>query len=41
VEDLLRKSKDASFSIIYRNDNLRLRIEAEPQAPPPDLPAGP
>lgn len=41
VEDLLRKSKDASFSIIYRNDNLRLRIEAEPQPPPPDLPAGP
>lgn len=29
VEDLLRKTKDARFSIIYRNDNHRKEIEAE------------
>jgi hypothetical protein len=28
VEDLLRKSRSATFSVIYRNDNLRLRLEA-------------
>jgi len=27
VEDLLRKSKDARFSLLYRNDNLRLELE--------------
>ncbi|MBK1827664.1 hypothetical protein [Haloferula rosea] len=30
VEDLLRKSRSARFSIIYRNDNLRRRLEAAP-----------
>ena len=36
VEDLLRKSKDARFSLLYRNDNLRLELEkkAAEQAPP-------
>jgi hypothetical protein len=29
VEDLLRKSKDARFSLIYRNDNFRKELEAE------------
>lgn len=36
VEDLLRKSKDARYSLIYRNDNLRQEIEklqAVPAAP--------
>jgi len=28
VEDLLRKSKDARFSLIYRNDNFRKELEA-------------
>ena len=27
VEDLLRKSRRATFSAIYRNDNLRIRLE--------------
>lgn len=27
VEDLLRKSKDARFSLIYRNDNFRRELE--------------
>lgn len=27
IEDLLRKSKDSRFSLIYRNDNLRLEVE--------------
>ena len=27
VEDLLRKSKDARFSLIYRNDNFRKELE--------------
>ncbi|BCX49096.1 hypothetical protein HAHE_30040 [Haloferula helveola] len=30
VEDLLRKSRQATFSLIYRNDNLRQRIESKP-----------
>ena len=29
VEDLLRKSGRATFSVIYRNDNLRVRLENE------------
>lgn len=29
VEDRLRKSKDARFSLIYRNDNFRKELEAE------------
>jgi hypothetical protein len=29
VEDLLRKSKDARFSLIYRNDNFKKEIEEE------------
>jgi hypothetical protein len=34
VEDLLRKSKDARFSLIYRNDNLRTEIERMLASPP-------
>ena len=36
VEDLLRKSRDARFSLLYRNDNLRLEWEkkAAEQTPP-------
>lgn len=41
IEDLLRESKEASFSILYRNDNLRQRIETEPAPPAPALPEGP
>ena len=33
VEDLLRKSKDARFSLVYRNDNFRKELEAELKAP--------
>jgi hypothetical protein len=33
VEDLLRKSKDARFSLIYRNDNFRNELEKEPDQP--------
>jgi hypothetical protein len=33
VEDLLRKSKDARFSLIYRNDNFRMALEAEAKKP--------
>ncbi len=29
VEDLLRKSRKATYSVIYRNDNLRVRLENE------------
>lgn len=29
VEDLLRKSKDARFSLVYRNDNYRLELLKE------------
>lgn len=29
VEDLLRKSREARFSLIYRNDNFRKELEAE------------
>ncbi len=29
VEDLLRKSKDARFSLIYRNDNFRKELQEE------------
>ena len=29
VEDLLRKSKDARFSLVYRNDNYRQELEKE------------
>lgn len=29
VEDLLRKTKEARFSLIYRNDNFRKELEAE------------
>ena len=29
VEDLLRKSKDARFSLIYRNDNFRKELREE------------
>jgi hypothetical protein len=33
VEDLLRKSKDARFSLIYRNDNFRKELEEELKNP--------
>jgi len=33
VEDLLRKSKDARFSLIYRNDNFRKELEVELKKP--------
>ncbi len=33
VEDLLRKSKDARFSLIYRNDNYRKELEVELKKP--------
>ncbi len=33
VEDLLRKSKDARFSLIYRNDNFRRELEQELKKP--------
>lgn len=33
VEDLLRKSKDARFSLIYRNDNYRKELAEGLQAP--------
>lgn len=33
VEDLLRKSKDARFSLVYRNDNFRKELEAELRKP--------
>lgn len=33
VEDLLRKTKDARFSLIYRNDNFRKELEAERPKP--------
>lgn len=33
VEDLLRKSKDARFSLIYRNDNFRKELEKELKSP--------
>lgn len=29
VEDILREDREATFSLIYRNDNLKKRIEAE------------
>lgn len=38
VEDLLRKTKEARYSLIYRNDNLRQEIERLLAAPP--LPTG-
>jgi len=33
VEDLLRKSKDARFSLVYRNDNFRKELEQAMAAP--------
>lgn len=39
VEDQLRKSRDARYSVIYRNDNLRQEIEKlllSPAVPPDD-----
>jgi hypothetical protein len=35
VEDQLRKTREATFSLLYRNDNLRQDLEKllEPQAP--------
>lgn len=33
VEDLLRKSKDARFSMIYRNDNFRKELEKKAKKP--------
>jgi len=33
VEDLLRKSKDARFSLIYRNDNFRKELLEEMKKP--------
>ena len=38
VEDLLRKTKEARYSLIYRNDNLRMEIERLLATPAP--PAG-
>ena len=31
VEDLLRKRKEATFSLLYRNDNLKQQVEASPE----------
>ncbi|BCU79073.1 hypothetical protein [Luteolibacter sp. LG18] len=33
IEDLLRKTKDARYSVIYRNDNLRQELEKLMRAP--------
>lgn len=33
MEDQLRKSREARFSLIYRNDNLRQELAAEPKHP--------
>jgi hypothetical protein len=33
IEDLLRKSKEARFSLIYRNDNFRRELETEMKKP--------
>jgi hypothetical protein len=33
VEDLLRKSKDARFSLIYRNENFKKDLEKELKKP--------
>ena len=33
VEDLLRKTKEARFSLVYRNDNFRKELEAAMKAP--------
>lgn len=47
IEDLLRKQREARFSISYRNDNFRLEMQRKLEAPPaPDPtpalpPAGP
>lgn len=38
VEDVLRKTKEARYSLIYRNDNLRMEIERLLAAPA--LPSG-
>lgn len=35
VEDVLRKTSEARFSLIYRNDNLRLELEKKAAALPP------
>jgi len=32
VEDLLRKTRDARFSLVYRNDNYRKELQADPGA---------
>lgn len=34
VEDLLRKRRESTFSLIYRNDNLKAELERLSQAPP-------
>ncbi|GAA5483153.1 hypothetical protein [Haloferula sargassicola] len=34
IEDLLRKQSEAEYSVMYRNDNLRIRIENERQPAP-------
>lgn len=31
VEDLLRKRKEATFSLLYRNDNLKQQVESSPE----------
>ncbi|MCP5545002.1 MAG: hypothetical protein H7A49_13985 [Akkermansiaceae bacterium] len=33
VEDLLRKTKEARFSLVYRNDNFRKELEAAMKTP--------
>ena len=46
VEDTLRKSREARFTLLYRNDNLRQQVEADlarqaaPDKPPADAPKG-
>lgn len=41
VEDTLRKSREARFTLLYRNDNLRRQIEAElARAAAPEQPPG-
>ncbi|MDB6077755.1 MAG: hypothetical protein JWO82_1502 [Akkermansiaceae bacterium] len=40
IEDLLRKKREATFSLLYRNDNLRQDLERKLQEPAPAGAAG-
>lgn len=35
IEDALRKTSEAKFSLVYRNDNLRQQLEKAAASPPP------